>query len=238
MRLLHILVGVHVCMYLQLQAQAVCTYSVCNKPVRSIPIFISELLTLSSDNACQISPQDFLKNNISPRLSHLRQLQQQQTKAAITAFLLAWVVNIKSGTALQIDGTTHYCFFCTMIDSYNNQHLIYCILTVLLPTLSTVVTPSPPCVVQLSFLPVYDMTTGLVVFIRLKSLFTGQTRDCMLPGMKGGLFPHWLSPPLRTQPPPPPPPSSSSQCVTSEKSREHLPPLLEDFPILWHPDKL
>lgn len=82
------------------------------------------------------------------------------------------------------------------------------------------------------------MTTGLVLFIVFKSLLLGQTRDCLLPWMKEGLFPHLLSSPLIAWPPPPPPPPSSFQCVTSEKSREYLPPLLEDFPILWHPDKL
>lgn len=86
------------------------------------------------------------------------------------------------------------------------------------------------------------MTTGLLLFIHLRSLFLGLTRDCLLLGMKEGLFLHNLSSPPPAQPPPSPssspPPSSSSQCVTSEKAMEHLSPLLEDFPFLWQPDKL
>lgn len=85
----------------QHRGQAGYTYSFCNKPVRSIPIFISSLLTLSSDSACQNSPQDFLKK----KSLHTSTTAGVSDRGNMNGFLFAWLVYVTRCAALPIDDT-------------------------------------------------------------------------------------------------------------------------------------
>lgn len=131
----------------QHQGRAACTYSVSNKPVRGIPIFISWLFTLSSDNACQISPQDFLKKTISPHIFHTN--DNNKTAAAPAAankssnncFLVGMACE-QHYKLMVHDSKEFMGIFCNVIDSSNKQHLIYYIVGVLPPTISS--HPQPP----------------------------------------------------------------------------------------------
>lgn len=74
-----------------------------------------------------------------------------------------------------------------MMNSQNKQYLIHCLLAVLPRTISShLFALTTPVSLNLSFCLRMCMTTGLVLFICLKLLLLERTRDCLLPGMKGG----------------------------------------------------
>lgn len=91
----------------QHRGYAVHTYGFCNKPVRSVPIFICELFTLSSDSTCQISPQDFLGRKKKTSSTHLSQYWQQQNNnknvevQSQLTFFLGSLPDVKYGIGLK-----------------------------------------------------------------------------------------------------------------------------------------
>lgn len=133
------------------KAKQFCTYSVCNKPVRSILISISLLFTLSSDSACQISPQDFLKNTISFNNDSNKTTAAGVVtdKRSINCLIVVMVYEYK------YDGLDHYGLWKWLIFRTSNisftAYSLFC--HELCSHLSTLI---PTCIVKLILPSVYD----------------------------------------------------------------------------------